>query len=281
MTTTSEAGSALVTAVIGVAVFSFLALEMLESSRASLALVQARSDQAQLAAAADSAIAIAIHGLGLSDPDKRITPDGVAHAYYFGGVNLSVTVEDEKGKVVINQAKPDVERKLLAAAGVTGARLDVLVDSLEDWKDYDDAARPNGAETAYYAPLGYPPRNDDIRRLDELALIRGMNGVLLARIAPAITLFAYGYGGFDKDVANPLALAAMSNGDDSFDLQDRLQSMAGEHTALAIKNDQSTMGEIYSISVNASSPDGARMSRMEVVEFTGDPADPYWVRYVQ
>jgi general secretion pathway protein K len=253
---------------------------MLGTNRASMQLVQAQVDRARLSAAADAGIAIAIHGLGLVDPDKRLAADGQRHAYYFDGVSLDITIQDEKGKIAINQAPPDVERRLFAAAGVSGSRLDILVDSLEDWKDYDDMVRPNGAERSYYAPMGIQPRNDGIRTLDELADLRGMDADLLGRIAPAITPFAIPIGSFNNDTATPLALMAMSKSDSGFDVQKRLASLAGEHTALEIKNDQGTMGAFFSIVVDAHSRNGGRMSRTVAVTFTGDPTEPYWVRYV-
>lgn len=278
----ADAGSALVTAVIGIAVFALLALEMLDVGRTSLTLIQARHDRASLLAAADAGVAIAIHGLAVSDPAKRLQADGIAHTAYFDGIQLAITVEDDQGKVAINYVGPDVERRLFSAAGIDGARLDILVDSLEDWKDYDDMVRKNGAEKNYYAELGIRPRNDKIRTIEELARLRGMDGALLTKIAPAITLFANRLGNFDAAISSsPLALEAMSGDSAAYDVQKRISLQAGQRPAIDIAHMKSVVERFYTVTVEARLSDEVRASRSIVVQFTGNSANPYWIRYVR
>ena len=267
------------TAVIGIAIFALLALQMLEMGRSSLALIQARSDRARLLAAADAGIAMAVHGLAVRDPARRIDADGVAHIDYFDGVLLAVTVEDDQGKIALNRVGPDVERRLFSAAGIDGARLDEIVDSLEDWKDYDDTQRPHGAERQYYAALGIRPRNDKIRTLEELAVLPGMDDALLARIAPAVTLFANRLGNFEAGVSSsPLALQAMSGTGSAYEVEKRSALQAGQRPALDIVPARSLAERFYTVKVEASLPDGHRASRSVVVQFNGNPANPFWIR---
>ncbi|HWL92397.1 MAG TPA: hypothetical protein VNT79_02595 [Phycisphaerae bacterium] len=51
----------------------------------------------------------------------------------------------------------------------------VLVDSLLDWRDQGDAARPNGAKSAYYQTLDppYSAKSAEFSSVEELLLVRG------------------------------------------------------------------------------------------------------------
>lgn len=278
----AETGSALVAAVIGIAVFAFLALQMLESERATLALIQARTDHAHLLAAADAGIAIALHGLAAENPEDRIAADGIAHSAYFDGMDIAITIEDDQGKIAINNTTSDVERRLFAAAGASGGDIDCLVDSLDDWKDYDDNRRPHGAEREYYAPRGIRTRNDAIRTLDELTVLPCMREDILARIAPAVALFSSRTGRFEADVASsPLALEAASGANSAYDVEKRLSLQAGQRPVLDLPPHKSLFGRFYTITVEARAPDGARAVRSVVVQYSGNAGAPYWYRMVQ
>ncbi len=275
-------GFALVAAVAAMAVFAYFAFQVLDSGRGTIALLQAQQDRAVLVAAADAGLAQTIYNLGLEDRTQRLPVDGLPRTSWFDGAKLTITVGDERGKIPINKISADVERGLFAAAGVTGDRLDILVDSLEDWKDENDAPRPNGAEIAYYRPLGIRPRNGPIRTVDELGQIRGMDAALLSRIAPAITVFPGNNGGFNADTAPPLALEAMKGaGSAFFDIQKRQQELAGQRTALDIADDVPIAGRSLSIRVEARLGDGSIFTREEIVEFTGNSQQPYWIRYMR
>ncbi|MEO7082997.1 MAG: helix-hairpin-helix domain-containing protein [Gemmatimonadaceae bacterium] len=55
-----------------------------------------------------------------------------------------------------------------------GERSTAMVDALEDWKDSDDVARPQGAEREWYrSERRELPRNGPIASLRELTLVRG------------------------------------------------------------------------------------------------------------
>lgn len=65
-----------------------------------------------------------------------------------------------------------------------------LADALADWIDADGIAQPaGGAEDAYYAALGQPylTANRPLVDLDELALVRGFDPAVRARLAPFVT----------------------------------------------------------------------------------------------
>jgi general secretion pathway protein K len=263
-------------------VFALFAFEVLDVSRGTVGLLHAHQDRAVLAAAIDAGLAQTIYDLGIEDRARRLPVDGLPRVSSFDGAKLIITVADERGKVAINNVGPDVERQLFAAAGVSGDRLDILVDSLEDWKDPDSVSRPHGAELPYYLQFGLKPRDGVIRTIDELGKIRGMDAALLARISPAITVLPSGGAGFNANTAPALAMEAMKGiGNASFDIQKRQQELAGERTALDIADDVPVAGRSLSIRVEAKLSDGSSGAREAVVEFTGNSQQPYWLRSVR
>src|SRR5262249_15891794 len=64
----------------------------------------------------------------------------------------------------------------LTALEVDKQERDVIFDSIEDWRDPNDLARINGAESDYYLqqPVPYRPRNGNIQDVAELLQIKGI-----------------------------------------------------------------------------------------------------------
>lgn len=102
--------------------------------------------------------------------------------------------------------------------GLSAEQASLAVDSLADWMDNDDDARPNGAESAYYQTLGIydMPRQLGFINVDEMLLVRGMN--VVDRLKPDWREYfsVYGSGVIDlrtafKDVL--MAVAGSSEGD--------------------------------------------------------------------
>ena len=73
----------------------------------------------------------------------------------------------------VNAASDEMLRALLEGNDVT-ADITSLIDALDDWRDTDDTARPNGAERDWYERVGrIPPRNGRIADIRELFRVRG------------------------------------------------------------------------------------------------------------
>ena len=141
-----ERGYAMIAAIMGVAAFGYIAFELLAQDRGVLAEVRGEEEQAQLTAACNAGLYMAISGLGTSDLTQRWGIDGRSRVVTFGNVTLVVTVEDERGKIPLNGIIEEEVREMFTAAGASGQQLDILSDSFEDWADSDSTARPNGAE---------------------------------------------------------------------------------------------------------------------------------------
>ncbi len=72
--------------------------------------------------------------------------------------------------------QPGMLERLLTALEIDKQERDIIVDSIEDWRDANDLARINGAESDYYLklPVPYRPRNGNLQDLAELLQIKGI-----------------------------------------------------------------------------------------------------------
>jgi general secretion pathway protein K len=275
-----DRGFGLVAAVAAVAAFACISFEVLAANRGALAGANAQFETAKLQQAADGGIFLALHGLAINDPARRWSIDGRQKIVVFDGVELTITIEDEKGKAPINRMDGGQVRALFLAAGVDANRADQLVDSFEDWYDTDDNPRAHGAESAdaSYRAAGVRPRNGEIRTLDELNKLKGMDAVLLARIEPSLTVFFGARGGFDESFAQPLAIAAMNEDAAGSPLSVVRQRSDGP---TEVVDERGLPGRPLTIRVLARDDHGGRLRRAMIVELTGKPAQPYWVRALE
>ena len=276
--TRKDTGYALVAAVTAVAALAYVAFQVLAADQGGIAIVRGRTQQAQLSAAADAGVYLAIHGLAIDDPADRWAIDGSARKLSYNGADLTIVVEDERGKAPLAGLNDDQARVLFQGAGASGDRLDALVTEYRDWQtELDTNPDPNAPP-----PAGPPVRHGPFRTVDELASLKDMDPSTFARIAPAVTVFFEQTGGFDPAHAQPLAIAAMSalSGVDAEQIAGQAQ-IASEHPDEEIVPDDHLIGRTLTVKVTARSADGARTHRKAIVELTGDKTTPYWIRYVE
>jgi len=275
-----DRGYAMIAAIIGVAAFGFIAFEFMAQDRGVLAEVRGEAEQAKLTAAADAGIAMAISGLADPDLNQRWGIDGRARNAQFGDVLLTITVEDERGKIPLNGIIEEEAHELFKLAGAQGQQLETLTDSFEDWQDADNAPRPNGSEAPYYAPFGIKPRNAGFRTIGELRHLHGMTDDVYARVAPATTVFFGESGGFSESTSQVLALEVLGEeSPNSLAVQQRMRQLAGDVPLPATAAKMSYIARTLTVRVEARK--GATyLKRNAILELTGNKDDPYWFRYL-
>jgi len=276
----SERGYAMIAAIIGVAAFGFIAFQFMAQNRGVLAEVRGEAEQAQLIQSANAGLMIAVQGL--SDPDltKRWGIDGRARQAQFGDTLLTITVEDERGKIPLNGIIEEEASDLFKLAGASPGQVQSLTAAFEDWQDADSTARPGGAETAAYAPLGFRPRNAGFRTIGELHMLRGMTDDIYNRVAPATTVFFGESGGFSESTSQVLALEVLGEEPaNSPAVITRMHQLTGELPA-----SQSMLKASYvarTLTVRVEVHKGATyLKRSAIVQLTGNKDDPYWFRYL-
>jgi general secretion pathway protein K len=110
--------------------------------------------------------------------------DGTSYNGQIGDGNYSVSITDESGKVDINlitDANSDILRNLFKNLGIPDDDVNIIVDSILDWKDPDDLIHLNGAEDDYYMslPNPYKAKNANFDTLEELIMVRGITKDIL------------------------------------------------------------------------------------------------------
>ena len=92
-----------------------------------------------------------------------------------------VRITNEAGKVDINTTPELILRNLLLNLGLNLDNVDIIVDSVMDWKDSDDLHRLHGAENDYYMslPNPYKAKNANFETLEELLLVKGITPEVL------------------------------------------------------------------------------------------------------
>jgi len=274
-----DQGYAMVAAVAAIAVFALISLDLLTSNRSAQRGLEARVTRASLLAAADAGVVMAVHGMAVEGRGERWPIDGRTRTQTFNGASLDITVSDERGKIPLNTITDVQARDMFEAAGAEGEDLDRLTDAFLDWRDDDDEPRDFGAESANYPPGAARPRNEAMQSVGELALIAGMRPEIFARLKPAVTVFFGNSGGFSAETAHPLAIGVMlGGGSDSADVLTRQRELAGQRTALEIARDKDLKGRAMTVDVIARDGRGGQATRSVIVELTGNPDRPYWVR---
>jgi general secretion pathway protein K len=106
--------------------------------------------------------------------------DGTPNVFGLEKATCLVRITDESGKVDLNKTPEIVFKGLLLSLGVKEEVADVIVDSVQDWRDADDLVRLHGAEDDYYMslPAHYKPKNADFESVEELLLVRGVTAEL-------------------------------------------------------------------------------------------------------
>lgn len=95
-------------------------------------------------------------------------------AIRFGLVNESSRL-NLNSLVADGMSEEAARERLMFIPGMT----EDIADSILDWIDADDIARPYGAESEYYAGFGYQARNAPLDSLDELLMVKDMSPDLL------------------------------------------------------------------------------------------------------
>ncbi len=275
-----DSGYAMLAAILGIAAFSYVSFEVVAENRGIISEVQAETERAKLTAACNAGVQMAVMGLAAKSKKQQWLIDGTKRNVMFGDVALTITVEDERGKIPLNGINEDQVRALFQTAGASGSRLSKLVDGYEDWIDPDSERRLNGAEAAQYAAAGYKPRNGTFHTVSELRLLQGMDDALYSIVAPAVTVFFGESGGFSEGTSQILALIALSEiPANSPDVIRRQQQLAGLRPAPDVANPPYLIGRTLTVRVDAKRA-GAALTRAVVLELTNNPADPYWIRFL-
>lgn len=240
--------------------------------------------EAKTAAVAEAAFNRAALALLQPRAEARWQVNGIPQNFTFEGTVMNVAIQDETGRIDLNQADEPLLSGLFRSVGLSAVSVSGLVDKVLDWRNTKPTRRLNGATDADYRAAGRDsvPRNGPFQSIDELKLVLGVTPELFKQIEPAITVYS-GRPFINPQVAPPQALRAlpgMSADVVATQIAARMQAdnvqSYGTTSATDVTNPLNSLaGRAFTISVDVIRPEGV-VSRQATIRITDNPSKPYW-----
>jgi general secretion pathway protein K len=238
-------------------------------SRTSTRVARNNVDNALAVSIAEGGVHLAVFRLLDPDPDRRWHQDGRRYATELEGAALEIVIQDEAGKVDLNQGNPVLLEGLFAAAGLEAETTQALMQAILARRTVTGDAAPRR-----------------FAAVDGLRSLQGMSDALFARLRPALTVYGDGYG-LHMMSAPRLALRAIP-GVTAEDAEAFVAERYGAESSAALAKFLDVgqvrefrldgVGPFVSITVHARTASGARATRRAIVEVTGDLELPFIIR---
>ncbi len=261
-TFTSQKGFALLIVLWSMALLALLGAQVTGAGRAETRLAAALRGGAQLQAAADGAVYETIWHL-LQGGGDYWEPGASTRVLDEAGGRVTVTIEDERGKLDVNQVPPGL---LQALFGVLGADRDTasnVANAIADWRAPQPSGNgPDSALVANYhkSGLAWGPNGAEFQRLDELRMVQGMTPALYQASLPYFTM-ALEQGPW-LNLAGPVVLAAMAK--------------AKRDSTLSMQDADPRGPVVLRIVAQATGRSGAAFTRRALFRLDGTLSGPAW-----
>jgi general secretion pathway protein K len=263
----------------GLGLLAAIAVSLLWNGNVSYSLVHNSLEVANTNATVEAAVSRAIVGLLDPRPERRWKTDGTAQNFEFEGIPIRVSIQDELGRIDLNQAEAPVFVGLLQSAGLDLNSAAGLADKILDWRTATPLKHLNGAKETEYRASGsaFRPRNGPFQSVDELLLVMDMTPALFQRIEPALTVYS-GRQFIDPQVAPREALQAQPNM-----TPDTIESALAARRVQQLTADPSAIFGVASLRGRAFTirTEFQKMNRTlryeAAVRITDNPNQPYWL----
>jgi general secretion pathway protein K len=277
-------GIALIIVLWIITLLSVIALSFAHTMRTDVNVVANSLSRVKAEALANAALERSIFELAKpQNIEGRWNADGSSREWQYRDVTVTITMQDETGRIDINRASDGLMRGLLLSQGLIEEDALKLVDAIGDWRDTDSQKRLRGAEAPDYtvAGLNYAPANQLFQSVEELKLVLGMTPELYARLAPLITVFS-GQPGINEQIASREVLRALPNvNDEQIDEYLSRRDLARAQRLPIPQFQQNVFRSLSNnftptrIRADAVFTDGNRFVREVVVRRYTDPKRPY------
>jgi general secretion pathway protein K len=214
--------------------------------------------------------------------DDIVRIDGTAYTYQTDDGQYVIRITDESGKVDINKAPEVLLRAMFTNIGLEPEDVDIIVDSIMDWRDEDDLYRLNGAESDYYEalPNPFPAKNADFDTLEELIMVRGITPAILygtgeqRGVIDFLTIYSDS-GKINLDAApREVLLAIPGISPDTADRNIDLRESQGSY------NLRAGLGEASAVASPYLTTEASRTFSLEAVGYTGAEKAGYGIKAV-
>ena len=206
-------GVALIIVLWIITLLAVIAASFIQTMRTDVNVVANSLSRVKAEALADAALQRALYELYKpQNIEGRWNTDGSSRQWQYRDSTVTITMQDETGKIDINRANDQLLRGVLLSQGVADDDVPKLVDAIADWRDADSNRRLKGAEAPEYtaAGLSYGPANALFQSIEELKLVLGITPALYAKLAPLITVYS-GQPGVNEQIATRDVLLALPN----------------------------------------------------------------------
>lgn len=199
-----ENGIALIAVLWALVLLSVIAVGFLRETRGETALVRNAVESAKARALADAGIQRAILELYRDEVNTRWKADGTAYLWRFANGEVRIRIQDQAGRIDLNQAPAEILERLFVVAGAGDSEAAALADAVADFRDTNDLRRVNGAENDDYRAAGdlRGAKNAPFYHIAELQQVFGMTRALFERVEPAVTVHS------DEATIDPLTAPA-------------------------------------------------------------------------
>ncbi len=184
-------GVVLVAVLWVVVILLVLASGITSQYRTQQRIVGNRVVTAQTEAAAEGGVSLLLGVLREQLAGGRKVMLDVPHRFRLGDIEVTARIRDERGRVDLNRAPPELLRGVFLAAGVDFDTSDALADAVLDWRDEDQLRRLHGAEDDDYrrAGLRYEAKDAPFDSVDELQQVLGMTEAIYRKVREGFTVY--------------------------------------------------------------------------------------------
>jgi len=186
-----QQGIAIVIVLWMTALMTIMALAYSSMTRTENRLNSLMVHSAQARSIAESGIWLAVNDLIQPSTSRRYPTNNLPTQLQSDSLqSLTISIQDETGKIDLNKASQQLLMGLVQSVGVDQDKSYPIVDAIMDWRDNNDLSLLNGAEDSDYAANGYPygAKDGPINSVGELLQIHGIDALLYKKLQPLVTI---------------------------------------------------------------------------------------------
>lgn len=274
-----QSGIALVLALWLVTLVSVMAAGFSYAMRTETWLTIHGVDAAQARSRAEAGLWLAVADLLRPLSERRWPADGTPAEADFGEATITLRIQDEAGRIDLNEAGPALLLGLLEAASTPDHDVMLLRNAILDWRDPDHDRLLPGAEDADYLSAGYDAKDGPFNSVAELRRVAGMTDEIYGNVRHAVTIHSL-RPGVNPLLAPRLVLEAVP-GSDSARIDDYLANRHRPGEVAVITDEDhhyfnADQGRTFTIASTARAG-RSTMTLSAVVELDRDVSPPYSV----
>ena len=205
-----QRGIALLVVVWVLALLAVLIVGFSGDARTELLLARNHYESAQARAIADAGVSLAVLGVLDPQPETQWPADGRRRLLRYADGTITISVQDEGGKIDLNAAPPPLLAGLLRTMGLNPGEAARLAQTIDEWRQAQQQADapPAGRRGASPSRMVARRQTNAFRVIEDLRGVPGITDEVYARIAPFVTVYS-GVADIDPLTAPPEVLRSL------------------------------------------------------------------------